>query len=129
MIYTLAKWQLSQFFRINSDQKQNIAWNKFHTTKIKIIFVSHKWSQNHCVERVRIQSYSGPHFFRIFPHSDWTQSFSPYTVRMWKNAGKMRTRITPNKITFYVVFKRQFILRIVWLSNPRNLMQKLRQLG
>ena len=25
----------------------------------------------HCVKSVRIRSYSGPHFSRIFPHSDW----------------------------------------------------------
>ena len=25
----------------------------------------------HCVKRIRIRSYSGPHFSRIFPHSDW----------------------------------------------------------
>ena len=29
---------------------------------------------------------------------------SPYLVRMWENAGKMRTRITPNTGTFYAVF-------------------------
>ena len=28
---------------------------------------------------------------------------SPYSVRMWENAGKMRTRITPNTDTFYAV--------------------------
>ena len=47
----------------------------------------------HCVKRVRIWSYSGPHFSRTFPHSDW----------MWENAGKMRTRITPNTETFHAV--------------------------
>ena len=28
---------------------------------------------------------------------------SPYSVRMWENAGKMRTRLTPNTDTFYAV--------------------------
>ena len=32
----------------------------------------------------------------------------PYSVRMRKNAGKMRTRITPNKDTFYAVYKKHF---------------------
>ena len=40
----------------------------------------------HCVKSVRIRSYSGP-----------------YSVRMWENAGRMRTRITPNTDSFYVV--------------------------
>ena len=39
----------------------------------------------HCVKSVRIRS------------------ISPYSVRMRKNAGKMRTRITPNTDTFYAV--------------------------
>ena len=51
-----------------------------------------------------IRSYSGPHFFRIFPHSDWIRlRISPYSVRMRENTGKMRTRITPNTDSFYSV--------------------------
>ena len=51
-----------------------------------------------------IRSYSGPHFFRIFPHSDWIRlRISPYSVRMPENTGKMRTRITPNTDSFYSV--------------------------
>ena len=46
-----------------------------------------------CVKSARIQSYSGPHFSRIFLHSDW---ISP-------NTGKMLTRITPNTDTFYAL--------------------------
>ena len=42
------------------------------------------WKQ-HCVERVPIQSYSGPHFSRIFKHSDW--------IRRDTLVRKMRTRI------------------------------------
>ena len=45
----------------------------------------------YCVKSVRIRSYSRPHFSHIFPFSDW----------MRENAGKMRTRITPNTDTFY----------------------------
>ena len=32
----------------------------------------------HCVKRVRIRSYSGPHFSRIFPHSDWIRREMEY---------------------------------------------------
>ena len=49
----------------------------------------------HCVTSVRIWSYSGPHFSRIFP----------YSARMWENAGKMRTRITPNRDALYAVLE------------------------
>ena len=64
----------------------------------------------HCVKSVRIRSYSGPHFFCIFSHSDWVQRdtphllrISPYLIRMWENAEKMRTRITPNTENSYAV--------------------------
>ena len=41
----------------------------------------------HCVKRARVRSYSGPHFPRIFPHSDWIRrdTISPYSVRMREN--------------------------------------------
>ena len=29
------------------------------------------------MKSVRIRSYSGPHFFRIFPHSDWIRRHTP----------------------------------------------------
>ena len=41
--------------------------------------------------RVRIRSYSTPHFSR---------SISPYSVRIRENSGKTRTRITPNTDSF-----------------------------
>ena len=44
------------------------------------------WMQTHCVKRIRIRSYSGPHFSRIFPHSDWI--FSPNAGKCGKNAGQ-----------------------------------------
>ena len=47
--------------------------------------------------RVRIRSYSGPHFSCIFPHSDW---ISPYWVWMQENSWKIRTRITSNTNAF-----------------------------
>ena len=49
------------------------------------------------VKSVRIWSYSGPHFSRIFTHS-----ISLYSAQMRENAGKM-TRITLNTDTFYAV--------------------------
>ena len=30
-----------------------------------------------------------------------------YSVRMWENAGKMQTRITPNMDTFYAVIAKR----------------------
>ena len=50
----------------------------------------------HCVKSVRIRSYSGPHFYRIFPHSEWIRRIrciSLYSVQMGENARKIQTRI------------------------------------
>ena len=57
----------------------------------------------HCIKSVHILSYSGQHMWRISLDSDWILRISPYSVRMWDNARKMRTRITPNTDTFYAV--------------------------
>ena len=42
-------------------------------------------------------------FSRIWIEYGEIRSISPYLVQMWENAGKMRTRITPNTDTFYAV--------------------------
>ena len=90
---------------------REITFFTFFTFLLRIYFtflcstwISH--TEFHCVKRVRIRSYSGPHFSRIFSHLDWIQrdSISPYSVRMRENPGKMRTRITPNTDSFYALF-------------------------
>ena len=58
----------------------------------------------YCVKSVRIRSYSGLRFSRIrTEYGAYLSVFSP-------NAGKMRTRITPNTDTFYVVDVRGLVL-------------------
>ena len=44
-----------------------------------------------------------PGFSRIWTEYGERRSISLYSVRIWKNAGKMRTRITPNTDSFYAV--------------------------
>ena len=44
-----------------------------------------------------------PAFSRIRSEYGEIRSISPYSLRMGKNVGKMRTRITPNTDTFYPV--------------------------
>ena len=70
----------------------------------------------HCIKSVHIQSYSGPYFpafSRIrtkygeirstSPYGVLIRSISLYSVPTRENAGKMRTRITPNMDSFYAV--------------------------
>ena len=44
-----------------------------------------------------------PAFSRIWTEYGEIPSISPYSVRILENAGKMRTRTTPNTDTFYTV--------------------------
>ena len=60
-------------------------WNSRHNIKV--------W---HCVKSARIRSYS-------CPHTPYLSAFS--CVPNEYECGKMRTRITPNTVTFYKVWK------------------------
>ena len=72
----------------------------------------------HGVKRVRIRNYSGPHFSRIFPHSEWIRRDTAYLSVFSPNAGKcrkMRTRITPNTDSFYaVMLTKNITLSLLW---------------
>ena len=92
--------------------KALLVWRKKQGTKWLLWFYSTDWLQDfsikyskstHCLKSVRIRSYSGPHFSLIFPHADWIRrdtGISPNSVWMREDAGKMRTRTTPNTDTF-----------------------------
>ena len=90
-----------------------IFYNFHVTSKGKIAL---KWvNLKHCVKRVRIRRYSGPHFSCIRTEYGVTLRISPYSVRMRENVGKMRTRITQNTDTFYAVKEQVFTLYILLL--------------
>ena len=50
----------------------------------------------HYVKSVRIRSYLGPHFSRIFPHSDWIGRNTEYLSVFSPNAGKCRKNADQN---------------------------------
>ena len=56
-------------------------------------------AEGHCVERVRIRSYSGPYFPALRLNSEG------YSVSLscQSECGKIRTRITPNTDTFHAI--------------------------
>ena len=56
-------------------------------------------TDTHCVKSVRIRSYSGPHFPAFGLN---TERYS-VSLRIQSECGKIRTRITPNRDTFYAV--------------------------
>ena len=66
---------------------------------------------HHCVKIVRIRSYSGPHFPAFGLN---TERYS-VSLRIQSECGKIRTRITPNTDTFYVVRVACYILQIFYL--------------
>ena len=67
-------------------------------TTLFVIDIQSSYKDLHCIKKVRIRSFSDPHFSRIFSHSD---RISPYSVQMRENQGKVRTRITLNTDSFY----------------------------
>ena len=56
-------------------RKSNNLW----VTVSRVIFSFDRFADNsnHCVKCVRIQSYSGPHFPSIYPHSNWIRRDTP----------------------------------------------------
>ena len=58
----------------------------------------------HCVESVRIRSYSGPHF----PAFGMNTERNGVSLRIQSECGKMMTRITPNTDTFHAVYNYEF---------------------
>ena len=111
--------------------------NMFNTDWQPLLQASYS-HKNHCVKCFHIQNYSGPHFSRIFPHSDCISvslciqsecgkmrekcSISPYSVQMRENEGKMRTRITPNtdSKSTYLIYLLQCALCKLILGNAKQ---------
>ena len=58
-----------------------LSFFKVFSLKISLLCFYFPWNI-HCVRRVRIPSYSGPHF------PTFGQSISPYLVQMWENTGQ-----------------------------------------
>ena len=58
---------------------------------------------NPCIKRVRIRSYSGPHFWRIFPQSYWIRR-DMYLSVFSPNAGKCRKNADQNKSEYGLSF-------------------------
>ena len=52
----------------------------------------------HCVKSVRTRSYSGPHFSRIFLHSDWIRR-DTYLSRITTNTGTFHAVVTTTRIS------------------------------
>ena len=74
----------------------------------KISFSTQITIGNHCVKRVRIRSYSGPHFSRIFSHSDWYLFvFSPNTGKYGKNVDQNNSE--------YRLFLRSTVILLLWV--------------
>ena len=72
----------------------------------------------HCVKRVRIRSYSGPPFSRIFPHSDWIQRDTEYLSVFSLNAGKCGKNADQNN-SEYGLFLSRVQLNEITQSNEK----------
>ena len=72
----LAAFNPTQIFKINKILKRYII-----NTLSCVNAVSFKLGFKHYVKSIRIRSYSGPDFSRIFPHSGWILRDTPYIFR------------------------------------------------
>ena len=78
-IWSLLRWK----------KKIKARRNELSITFLAMIPKNHaNKGKEHCAKRARIRSYSGPHFYRIFPHLDWMQRDMEYLSVFIPNAGK-----------------------------------------
>ena len=108
-VITLFFWKFCYSLRTSSKR-----WFDVPTTEMSIflLFVSARVlfvSAFHSVKRVRIRSYSGPHF----PAFGLNTERYAVSLRIQSKCGKMQTRITPKKDALYVVF-------FLWVSLIMN---------
>ena len=82
------------------------------------------------VKRFRIRSYSGPHFSRNFPHSDWIWRDTPYLSVFGPNARKSGKNVDQNN-SEYGLFSRsaKHSCGIQMQSEPYALLQSLYHLN
>ena len=65
------------------------------------------------VKRVRIQSYSGPHFSRIFPHLDWIRRDTEYLPVFNPNPGKSGKNADQNNSEYRLSLRSIYYPKIV----------------
>ena len=81
-----------------------VVWSIYFQSLSFYFFINYLHSKKiHCVESVRIRSYSGP-YFPAFGLN--TERYS-VSLRIQSECEKMRTRITPNTDTFYAAIVTQ----------------------
>ena len=84
----------------------------------------------HLMKRVRIRSYSSPHFSRIFPHLDWIRRdqylsiFNPNAGKCRKNADQnnFKYRLFLFSVSFYpfssaILKTLDDLIKYIWLNN------------
>ena len=77
---------------VTCENQDKLLWKRL----LRTFSLLHHSYYTHCEKCVRSRSYSGPHFPAFELNAERYPIFCP-------NAGKMRTRITPNTDTFYSV--------------------------
>ena len=70
---------------------------------------------HHCIKYVRIRSYSGPHFSRIFPHLDWIWRYTPYLSVFSPNIGKCGKNADQNTSEYGHFFAVSILLSIDYI--------------
>ena len=75
-----------------------------------------KTYHRHCVKSVRIRSYSGPHFSRIFTHSDWIRKDTPSLSVFSLNSGKCEENADQNNSEYRHFLRSEIFGRVIHTS-------------
>ena len=73
-----------------------------------------------CVKSVCIRSYSGQHFSRIFPHSDWIRRDTLYFSVFSANVGKCRKNTDQNNSEYGHFLRSVYFQRSHFFTLPSN---------
>ena len=78
--------------------------------KMNDMKMNYEMNDLHGAKGVRIRSYSGPHFSRIFPHSDWIRRDTPYLFVFSPNAGKSGKNADQNNSEYGLFLSREALV-------------------
>ena len=82
----------------------------------------------HCIKCVRIRSYSGPHFSRISPHSEWIRR-DTVSLRIQSECGKIREKCGPEYFGTRTLFTKLKIWKETRPYNSNLLLSLVRLYG
>ena len=103
-------WSLYLLWIILSTKRLcKFGFHGLYTSALFLVVVGIEENDSHWVKGVRIWSYSGPHFSRIFPQSNWIQKDTGYPSVCSSNAQKCRKNADHNNSKYGHFLRGEFL--------------------